>query len=130
MLFITNNISNTNLISVGQRLTVKGNASTASNSNYYTVRSGDTLSAIAAAHGLNTAVLAAYNGITNYNYISVGQRLKFTGGATSTSRSYIVKYGDSLSSIANRLGTSVSALASHNNISNTNLIWTGQSLVY
>ncbi|OLF70826.1 LysM peptidoglycan-binding domain-containing protein [Loigolactobacillus backii] len=125
-----NNISNTNLISVGQRLTVKGSASTASNSNYYTVRSGDTLSAIATAHGLNTAVLAAYNGITNYNYISVGQQIKFTGGATTTNRSYIVKYGDSLSSIANRLGTSVSALASHNNISNTNLIWTGQSLVY
>lgn len=125
-----NGISNTNYIYIGQKLTVKGNATAASSTSYYTVQSGDTLSAIAAAHGLTTATLAAYNGITNYNVIYTGQQLKFSGGGTATSRSYTVKYGDTLGSIASRLGTTVSALASRNGIANVNWIYPGQSLVY
>ncbi|GAA4994071.1 transglycosylase family protein [Pseudonocardia tropica] len=41
----------------------------------YTVKSGDTLGRIAAAHGTSTAKLAAANGIGNVNVISVGQVL-------------------------------------------------------
>lgn len=125
-----NNISNANYIYIGQKLTVNGNTAAASATSYYTVQSGDTLSAIAAAHGLTTATLAAYNGITNYNFIQVGQQLKFSGGTTATSRSYTVKYGDTLGSIASRLGTTVSALASRNGIANANWIYPGQSLAY
>ncbi|MFC6170338.1 LysM peptidoglycan-binding domain-containing protein [Loigolactobacillus jiayinensis] len=125
-----NGISNTNYIYIGQKLTIKGNAAAASGISYYTVQSGDTLSAIAVAHGLTTATLAAYNGITNYNFIQVGQQLKFSGGATATSRSYTVKYGDNLSTIAANLGTTVASLAAKNNIGNTNLIYTGQTLKY
>lgn len=43
---------------------------------------------------------------------------------------YTVKSGDTLSAIANKLGTSVGALASRNRISNPNLIFVGQRLVY
>ena len=39
----------------------------------YTVKSGDTLSRIAAAHGTTVAKLAADNGIKNPNLIHVGQ---------------------------------------------------------
>lgn len=120
-----NGISNPNVIYVGQTLKVAGTAATST----YTVKSGDTLSAIAAAHGLNTATLAAYNGITDYNVIYVGQQLKFTGG-TTTSRAYTVRSGDTLGGIANRLGTTVVSLAAKNNIGNTNLIYVGQTLVY
>nr|DAG07018.1 MAG TPA: Cell wall hydrolase autolysin [Caudoviricetes sp.] len=125
-----NGISNTNYIYIGQKLTVKGNAAAASGISYYTVQSGDTLSAIAAAHGLTTATLAAYNGITNYNLIYVGQQLKFTGGAYTTSRTYTVRGGDTLSGIAYQLGTTTGALASLNRITNVNVIYPGQTLAY
>ncbi|ATO55907.1 LysM peptidoglycan-binding domain-containing protein [Loigolactobacillus coryniformis] len=125
-----NGISNADYIYIGQKLTVKGNATAASVTSYYTVKSGDTLSAIAAAHGLTTATLAAYNGITNYNMIYTGQQLKFSGGATATSRSYTVKYGDTLGGVAASLGTTVASLAAKNGIGNTNLIYTGQTLAY
>lgn len=122
-----NGISNPNVIYVGQTLKVTGTAAI-SNTSTYTVQSGDTLSGIAAANGLTTAALANRNGISNWNYIYVGQRL--TIGAGSATRSYTVKYGDNLSKIAANLGTTVASLAAKNNIGNTNLIYTGQTLNY
>ena len=47
---------------------------------------------------------------------------------TATSEIYIVKYGDTLSEIAERYGTTVSALAAKNNIRNVNKIYVGQKL--
>lgn len=44
----------------------------------YTVRPGDTLSAIAAAHRTTADKLAALNGIKNKNLISVGQKIKLS----------------------------------------------------
>jgi len=109
-------------------LSVTGTIATSGST--YTVQSGDTLSGIAATHGLTTATLAAYNGITNYNVIYTGQQLKFNGGTIATSRSYTIKYGDTLSGIASRLGVSTATLQSKNNIQNANLIYTGQTLNY
>jgi membrane-bound lytic murein transglycosylase D len=45
---------------------------------YYTVRRGDTLSSIAARHGLSVSDLASINGLRNANQIRVGQRLKLS----------------------------------------------------
>lgn len=42
----------------------------------YTVKKGDTLSAIAAKHGTTCQKIAAYNGIKNPNVIRVGQKIK------------------------------------------------------
>lgn len=50
----------------------------------YTVRSGDTLSEIAAAWGVSVSDLAAYNGISNPNVINVGQVIKKPAAGTST----------------------------------------------
>lgn len=52
----------------------------------YTVVKGDTLSAIAKKYNTTYQKLAEYNGITNPNVISVGQKIKIpsTGSATST----------------------------------------------
>lgn len=47
---------------------------------------------------------------------------------TSTKEIYIVKSGDTLSSIAERHGTTVAALAAKNNIKNINKIYIGQKL--
>lgn len=49
----------------------------------YTAQSGDTLSKIAAKFNTTVAALAALNGITNINQISVGQKLKVSGKATT-----------------------------------------------
>ena len=52
----------------GSSVTVTGNS--------YTVKKGDTLSAIAKAMGVSVDELAAYNGISNPDVISVGQVIK------------------------------------------------------
>lgn len=51
-----------------------------------------------------------------------------TQAQTVTSGTYVVQQGDSLSGIATRFGTTVSALQSANNIRNANLIYPGQVL--
>lgn len=51
-----------------------------------------------------------------------------TQAQTVTSSTYVVQQGDSLSAIATRFGTTVSALQSANSIRNANLIYPGQVL--
>lgn len=94
----------------------------------YTVRPGDTLSAIASRYGTTASALARANGIYNVNLIYAGQTLKVSGTATTTTASYTVRYGDTLSAIASRYGTSTSVLASLNGIANPNQIYPGQVL--
>ena len=69
-----NGIANPNLIYVGQTLRVNGSASVGS--VYYTVRSGDNLSSIAAKFGTSYQSIAALNGLSNPNLIYAGQTLK------------------------------------------------------
>ncbi|MBE2253306.1 MAG: LysM peptidoglycan-binding domain-containing protein [Myxococcus sp.] len=67
-------VKNLNLIDVGQRLHLK--AAAAPPRPTYTVKSGDTFSAIAASHQLTTPQLARLNPqVKNLNVISVGQKL-------------------------------------------------------
>lgn len=98
----------------------------------YTVRAGDTLSGIAARFGTTAAKLGALNGIKDLNLIYPGQVLKVTGTAkpspTSTSSSYTVRRGDTLSGIAAAYGTTVAALVRLNGIKNPDLILVGQKL--
>lgn len=49
----------------------------------YTVREGDSLSAIAALFGISQSALAAANGITNHNLVTVGQTLTIPAGGTA-----------------------------------------------
>ncbi|WP_437440138.1 LysM peptidoglycan-binding domain-containing protein [Ligilactobacillus animalis] len=98
-------------------------------SNTYTVRSGDSLSAIAARFGTTVSALQSANNIRNANLIYPGQVLKVSGQPTIMSV-YTVRSGDNLSTIASRLGTTVSHLQSVNGIRNANLIYAGQTLRY
>lgn len=68
-----NNLANANKIRIGQILTIpeEGHAIGA-----YKVRKGDSLSSIAAQHGVSTRKLAVMNGIRNANKIRIGQTLK------------------------------------------------------
>lgn len=96
----------------------------------YTVKSGDTLSAIASKYGTSYQKLAEYNNISNPNIISVGQVIKIPNNSSQVSNKeyYTVKNGDNLSNIAKKYGTSVNQLVSWNNIANANLIYVGQNL--
>nr|WP_311902098.1 LysM peptidoglycan-binding domain-containing protein [Enterococcus avium] len=100
-----------------------------STASIHVVRSGETLSGIASKYGTTYQNLANLNGLSNPNYIYVGQQLKVSGTA-SASRSYTVRSGDNLSSIASKLGTTYQALAQKNGLSNPNLIYPGQNLAY
>ncbi|MDE0563498.1 LysM peptidoglycan-binding domain-containing protein [Exiguobacterium sp. B2(2022)] len=72
-----NNITNINLISVGQVLIIPGTTVTPppTTTVKYTVKSGDTLYKIATMYNTTVAKIAAANNITNINLISVGQVL-------------------------------------------------------
>lgn len=96
----------------------------------YTVKAGDTLSGIAAAHGTSWQELQRINGLANPNLIFPGQVLKLPGGGkpAPAKRTYTVRAGDNLSSIAARYGTSWQSLAQKNGLSNPNLIFPGQVL--
>ncbi|EGO2633254.1 LysM peptidoglycan-binding domain-containing protein [Enterococcus faecalis] len=94
----------------------------------HVVQYGETLSSIAYQYGTDYQTLAALNGLTNPNLIYPGQVLKVNGSATSNV--YTVKYGDNLSSIAVKLGTTYQALAALNGLANPNLIYPGQTLNY
>lgn len=125
-----NNISDPDTISVGQILKFT-NATPVSKDagQYYIVKSGDTLSGIAAKFGMNVNDLASLNNISNPNLIYAGQTLAIRATTyNTTSKSYTVKAGDTLSSIAANYNTTVQELQKLNNISNPNLIYVGQVL--
>lgn len=96
-------------------------------SRTYTVKSGDTLSGIAAKYGTTYQHLADINGISNPNVIYAGQVLKIDGAATAA-KTYTVKSGDTLSGIAAKYGTTYQHLAQINGIGNPDLIHPGQVL--
>ncbi|EHE91726.1 Lysozyme [Lactococcus lactis subsp. lactis CNCM I-1631] len=108
-----------------------GGSSSAGDTQTHIVQSGDTLSAIASNWGTNWQELARQNSLSNPNMIYTGRVIHFTGGQYgATARTYTVRSGDNLSSIASRLGTTVQSLVSMNGISNPNLIYAGQTLNY
>ena len=132
-----NGLRNGNLIYVGQRLTIPGGGGGgAASGGSYTVRSGDSLGAIAARYGTTAGALARANGLANANYIYPGQHLIISGagsggggGASAGGgQTYVVRPGDTLGSIAYRYGTTVSAIARANGIANPSYIYPGQRL--
>lgn len=119
-----NGFSNPNKIYAGQRILVPGGGGS---KILYTVKSGDTLSQIAAAYGVTVNAIVAANGICNPNKIYAGQTLVIpSGGATPIY--YVVQSGDTLSGIAIQFGTTVQNLQQLNGISNPNIIYAGQKL--
>ena len=108
-------------------------ASSNNNTVTYTVKYGDTLSEIASRYGTTYQAIAKLNGISDPNKICVGQTLKITKGSGSSSSGlskqyYTVKYGDTLSGISAKYGTSISQLCSWNGIKNANKIYAGQKI--
>lgn len=112
----------------------------------YTVVRGDTLSRIARRFGTTFTAIAQANNLADPNLIYVGQVLTIPGATAppptdnggddenvtnpppTSEGTYTVVRGDTLSSIARRFGTSTTAIAQLNGITNPNLIFVGQVL--
>lgn len=99
----------------------------------HTVAAGDSFEAIANKYGVTIRELVA----ANPQLLKTGDQLTVPvavaipaqdGGGSATKRTYIVKAGDTLTSIAIKHGTTVAAIASLNNITNINNISVGQLL--
>lgn len=102
-------------------------AKPASTASVYVVKSGDSLSTIAAKHNTTVAKLVSLNGIKDKNVIRIGQILK-TKAASTTVQTYTVKSGDTLGAIATKHKTTVAKLQKLNNIKDVNKISVGQKI--
>lgn len=107
------------------------NNSSSTNDNInYVVKKGDTLSGIAKKYNTTYQKLAKYNNISNPNKIYPGQIIKIPYDNIKPT-TYIVKKGDTLSSIASKYNTTWQTIYNKNkNIigNNPNKIYPGQVL--
>ena len=110
---------NSNLLSIGQRLKIKGSND---NQNIYIVQKGDTLYKIANMYETTVDNLKTLNNLKS-NILSIGQKLIIP----SQNKIYIVQKGDSLWSIARKYDTTVDSIKRNNNLS-TNVLQIGQKL--
>ena len=122
----------------GRRSVTEGPATTT-----HRVRRGDSLWLIARRHGVDFKQLAAWNGLSVESVLVPGQRLTVHRGRSGTvpaalrtippksSRAttvHVVQYGDTLSEIAVRHGTTVLALTELNRIEEDAVLLPGQKL--
>ncbi|OZI13561.1 autolysin, partial [Bacillaceae bacterium SAS-127] len=142
-----NGLKSTNIYE-GQKLIVSGQESSepvaplsepeflvTASASTYTVRSGDSLSKIAAKYKMSVTQLMQLNSL-NSHVIYVGQKLKVSGATSqtkppskppATSSTYTVQSGDSLSKIASLHKMSVTQLMKLNGL-NSHVIYVGQKL--
>ncbi|MFD9626536.1 C40 family peptidase [Peribacillus muralis] len=136
-------ITNSDRIYIGQSIIVSGqaistnsNVSQSGSSGTYTVKPGDTLGRIAKAKNMTVQQLKSVNQLTE-SLIFPGQVLKITTTTLNngkkvnqgTTERYVVKLGDSLSTIAKKYNLSLHALLKLNPaINNANRIKIGQTI--
>ena len=132
-------VTKTNNSVVASNVNTQSGATAAN--GYYTVKAGDTLYGISRKFGMSLSQLVSVNGISASSLIVPGQILRVAGGETistvvkttaTTSRTsggnYLVQPGDTLYSIARRSGMSLNSLLTLNGLSQSSVIYPGQSL--
>jgi LysM repeat protein len=100
------------------------------------VQPGETLYRISVRYGVSMDTIAQANQISNRERILVGQRLTIPDMTNAVENPliaaepthHVVQPGETLASIANRYGLTVSQIAQINNIANPNRILRGQTL--
>lgn len=125
---------------------VKPAQSLASEIARYTIRSGDTISGVAAAHGLSTDAVLSANGLSTSSVIFPGQTIVLpANGAGASSHAaptpvasvepvsthtatYTIVSGDTISGVAAGLGVSVQSVLDANGLSPESMIYPGQML--
>ena len=120
---------------VPARATVSGRGSRPTTSSVvaapgqYVVRPGDTLADVAVKAGVDTLSLATWNGITNLDVLEVGQQLRLSApassGSVSSTTTYQVQPGDSVTGIADTFGISAARLAKVNQLLDSDDIQAG-----
>jgi LysM repeat protein len=129
-----NNLGPKSLIRVGQVIKLVGNTPPEVEAESYRVRPGDTLLGIASRHKLTLSELTTINRISASTLIYPGQVLRVAKviptsqtplGAPDT---YVVATGDSLDSVAQKFGMTLSALREYNDLAKASIIYVGQVL--
>lgn len=127
-------------IRVGQTLVIRpGTAATAqasggSSSDEYIVRSGDTLTGIAARLGVSYDAIVRANRNLDPDRLQIGQRLRIpqetasSRGSSAAGRVHVVQSGDTVSAIAARYAVSVADLQGWNRGLNIDRISVGQRI--
>ncbi|MCC3271918.1 LysM peptidoglycan-binding domain-containing protein [Arthrobacter zhangbolii] len=150
-----NNLQPTSLIFAGKELRLTGTAAApavpekkaAPASGTYKVVSGDTLSAIAARHGVALSSILAANNLTLTSVIYPGQSIVVNGSTPSAppaapaapaapapaevqaaAGTYTVKPGDTLGAIAAEHGVSLSSVLAANGLNPSSVIRPGQQI--
>jgi N-acetylmuramoyl-L-alanine amidase len=107
----------------------------------YTVQPGDTVTGIAARHGLRTADVLTANGLGWSTLIHPGQTLRVGADepapaappapapAAPASTAHTIQAGDTISAIARAHGVSVQAVLDANGLVRESIIYPGQTLV-
>ena len=93
----------------------------------YLVREGDTLSDVAARFGVTAESLAEANGIDDPNFIVAGHLLVVPSDGGSATE-YLVRPGDTLWTISDRVGVPVTALAKANGLVDPDWVPAGRLL--
>ena len=120
-----NNLTS-NILSIGQVLTLPNKQSEPSNTYlYYTIQKGDTLYQIAKKYNTSTDILKQLNDLTS-TLLTIGQQLKVPTN-TENYTLYRVEKGDSLYQIAKKYNTTVNDIKSLNNLT-SNILSIGQKL--
>ncbi len=146
-----NAIRNPNLIRVGQVLALPAGAAgstapgpapgaptkvqvPAGGAVDHVVRPGETIGGIARRYRISQAQLIAANGLTN-GVIYAGQRLLLvpragstSGGGSTATRTHTVRAGETLSTIARRYDTTISAIVAANHLADADHVTVGQRL--
>lgn len=101
----------------------------------YQVRTGDTVSAIAARAGTSVAAIVAANNLNSAALIKAGQVLRLPSAASApaptraaAATTHTVVAGDTASGLAKRYGTTVAQIVSANRLDSRALIIVGQRL--
>jgi LysM repeat protein len=129
-----NKLGPKSLIRVGQVIKLVGAAPPEGKAESYRVKPGDTLSAIASRHKLTLSELTSINRISSSSLIYPGQVLRVAKvvptsqppvGAPDTHQ---VLAGESLHSVSQKFGMTLSALREYNGLAKASIIYVGQVL--
>ncbi|MCH7337451.1 LysM peptidoglycan-binding domain-containing protein [Acinetobacter sp. NIPH 2699] len=143
-----NNLKSNSGVRLGQSLKIPAGSTVP---DQYVVQSGDSLNAIAGRYNLQVSYLADLNGLQQTSGVRIGQRLKLTGDVakaeapaqpessrvssapvsrnTANTEQYTVKAGESLNSIASRIGMSGRELADLNQLRANAGLQRGQTIL-